>query len=200
MEQLPRAGAQEHWDTALTHTGLGRAVQTRDQCIWSNTTCQSLPLPIGLHAAEPHLIQHWFQYCSSHLWNPEQFGLERTLKNPQPQSLLWGGTPPTSPGCSKPHPAWPWMLTAVFSLLSRTQPGQFLFIQKTQNPKTSAGQMNAEKINCLAPFSSAFIAVLAEEFQVAATAANCLFCQLYITNIGRGPNLGIFSKSICFVL
>lgn len=82
MEQLPRAVAQEHCDTALRHMGLGRAVQTRDQCIWSNTTCQSLPLPIGLHAAELHLIQHCFQYCLSHLWNPEQFGLERTLKTP----------------------------------------------------------------------------------------------------------------------
>jgi len=27
-----------------------------------------------------------------------------------PNSLTWAGTPATRPGCSEPHPAWPWTL------------------------------------------------------------------------------------------
>ena len=38
------------------------------------------------------------------------FGLERTLRinHLVPTALPWAGTPPTRPGCPKPHPAWPW--------------------------------------------------------------------------------------------
>jgi len=27
-----------------------------------------------------------------------------------PTPLPWAGTPSTRPGCSKPHPTWPWTL------------------------------------------------------------------------------------------
>ena len=42
-------------------------------------------------------------------WNgiPEWLGLERTLKIIPFHPQTWAGTPPTIPGCSKPHPTWP---------------------------------------------------------------------------------------------
>ena len=38
----------------------------------------------------------------------EWLRLEGTLKMIEPQPLLWAGLPPTSSGCSGPHPTWPW--------------------------------------------------------------------------------------------
>ncbi|NWW95496.1 SPDEF factor, partial [Rhynochetos jubatus] len=43
----------------------------------------------------------------------EWFGWEGTLKPPQCHPLPRAGTPSTSPGCSQPHPAWPWTLPGM---------------------------------------------------------------------------------------
>ena len=44
---------------------------------------------------------------------PDWFLLEGTLKFIQFHSLPWAGTPSTTPGSSKPHPAWPWTLPGI---------------------------------------------------------------------------------------
>ncbi|XP_064493014.1 phospholipid-transporting ATPase IK, partial [Pseudopipra pipra] len=44
---------------------------------------------------------------------PDWFGLGGTLKPIQCHPLPWPGTPPTSPGCSKPPPTWPWTLPGM---------------------------------------------------------------------------------------
>lgn len=40
----------------------------------------------------------------------EWFVWEGTLKHILSHSLPWAGASSTRPGCSKPHPTWPWML------------------------------------------------------------------------------------------
>ena len=47
--------------------------------------------------------------CCLHHRIIEWFGLEGTFKgHVVPTPLLWAGTPSIRPGCSKPHPTWPW--------------------------------------------------------------------------------------------
>ena len=51
---------------------------------------------------------------SSSKLHTEQYAVRRVRRDRKdhlvPTPLPWAGTPSTRPGCSKPHPAWPWTL------------------------------------------------------------------------------------------
>ena len=47
--------------------------------------------------------------------------------------LPWAGTPPTRPGCSKPHPGWPWTFTEMGHSVSLGSLFQCLSTLKLKN-------------------------------------------------------------------
>lgn len=58
----------------------------------------------------PSLVSNQSQNCRT-VWGGRDFR-DHLIPTPLP----WGGTPSTKPGCSQPHPTWPWTQLGEFQL------------------------------------------------------------------------------------
>lgn len=73
-----------------------------------------------IKADSPRWIQDYSQdFILCWLWSHRMLGVEGPLGTAEIQPLSpWTGTPYTEPGCSKPHPVWPWSTLRPFHNLS----------------------------------------------------------------------------------
>lgn len=84
--------------------------------VLSGHTCTEL---IGSCVSDSHCTEHCnckqehFSLLASFIESQNSLGWKGPQRSPNSNPLPWAGTSPTTPGCSKPHPGWPWALPGM---------------------------------------------------------------------------------------